>query len=197
MRMDNIDALIELFNSDKTDAETGEAIYSNIDRAYNTLGSYSEISKTIFDKLTQKGKERFYIAWAVAGMELAFNWIAKDFDDWDDRKKMSEIFSYNNLSSIENLFAMYSDIKMCLSGESRDNVKAVCYFPSWLSKNIGRDKFVGNEWIMRFAEKWTSMHSTLKQSYFGGVFRGVIEPANPNHDFSPNSQYGGIIFPFI
>lgn len=41
MREQEVNAIIELLNSDKTDVETGEIILKHIDRAYNCLGSYS------------------------------------------------------------------------------------------------------------------------------------------------------------
>lgn len=101
MREQEVNAIIELLNSDKTDVETGEIILKHIDRAYNCLGSYSGISKSIFESLSKAGKERFYKIWCIAGFELAYSYIREDKNPWDDRKKASMQFAFRNILCIE------------------------------------------------------------------------------------------------
>ena len=176
-KTEKLKVLIEALNGDEKDEKCGEIIFDAIDNLYNTFGSYSGISEAIRENLNENGLKRFWTVWAICGMELAWHYIYVDFDEWDDRKKASEIYAYKNILSIEEMFEKNCGAKISFDGLTSFKIREKnCGFSSWLIKQIymiDEDwTFVrNNRWIERLAQKFTSMHSTLKQSYFGGVVK--------------------------
>ena len=199
MRELEVNSLIDLFNSGKTDYEAGEQICVNLDSVFNCLGSYAKISKYIYDNLTKLGKERFYIIWCIAGMELYYSYVQQGCDTWDDRKKASMIFSYCNIFEIEELFNFYVDLSVDISSFRKKEDIKIDYFARWFEKKVwektnekvSKTKYA---WLVGFSSKWICLHSTIKQSYFGGTCRGVIELENPKGIFD---NLEDMCFPFI
>lgn len=194
MREQEVNAIIELLNSDKTDVETGEIILKHIDRAYNCLGSYSEISKSIFESLSKVGKERFYKIWCMAGFELAYSYIREDKNPWDDRKKASMQFAFRNVFCIEKIFNDFDDMQIhILSIDTKEMENEL--FDRWFSRKIWNERKERIEdsslaWLYGFVRKWLTLHSTIKQSYYGGVYNGVVTIEKTN-------QFEEMSFPFI
>ncbi len=168
--------LILALNGNETDEETGKVIFNSIDKIYNVFGDYREISDSVLSELSEHGKKRFAIASAICGMELAFHYISVKFDEWDDRKKRSEEWSFKNIQKIEDVFEKNSGKRVSFDGVYYDKIRSEnLSFASWLTRQIWElndnnwDYVKENRWIEIVAQKFVTMHSTLKQSYFGGV----------------------------
>ena len=173
--------LITALNGNGTDGETGEVIFSGFDSIYNVFGSYKEISESVKDELSEEGERRFWVAWAICGMELAFHYIFCCFDEWDDRKKKSEEWAYKNISYIEEVFEKNCGKKVSFNELSSTEIRTNNYsFPTWFTRQIYYNDecwdFVReNRWLEKLAQKFVNMHSTLKQSFFGGIVRMINE----------------------
>lgn len=194
MREQEVSAIIELLNSDKTDIETGEEILKNIAIAYNCLDSYTSISKHIFDNLTKSGKDRFYMIWCMAGFDLSYSYMRENRNPWDDRKKASMQFAFHNIESIENMFNLLSDLKIDIYSIDKSEMEEKL-FDRWFMSFVWNEKGIriadsSFAWLYGFVKEWIKMHSTSKQSYYGGVYNGVVITEKPK-DFEKMS------FPFI
>lgn len=194
MREQEVNAIIKLLNSKKTDMETGKEIEMNIGRAYNCFDDYARISKYIFDNLTKKGKDRLYMVWCVAGLDLSYYYRKVGCNPWDDRNKASMQFAYRNTGSIESMFNFLTDLKIDILSIDRTEMDDKL-FNTWFRNFIWREKSIRVEdsefaWLCGFATEWVNLHSTIKQSFYGGVCNGVIAEKNPN-------SFEKMCFPFI
>lgn len=194
MREQEISVIIGLLNSDKTDIETGEEILKNINKAYNCLDSYTNISKHIFDNLTKSGKDRFYMIWCMAGFDLSYSYMRENRNPWDDRKKASMQFAFHNIESIESMFNLLSDLKIDIYSIDKSEMENKL-FDRWFTSFVWNEKGIriadsSFAWLYGFVKEWIKMHSTLKQSYYGGACNGVVITEKPKY-------FKKMDFPFI
>lgn len=204
MREENAKALIELFNGNGTDEETGNEIFKNVDYGVNSFGASSEKMRELYESLTAFGKKRFQLIFLISMLSLAFEWIRGNYDCWDLRKKNSMMFAYNNLTEFENLFNKLTDLKLNVSSLTPDTLERhffPTYFKNYLWETKGIRYYEPSEYsyLIAWSDKWQSMHSTLKQTYVRNIVNGILLYDNPDHGFNGNSEYDSkaIVFPFI
>lgn len=143
------------------------------------------MAKELFAELTAAGQKKLLFYTALAAMEMAHEWQAKGYDCWDDRKKASLSFSYNNRSYFERLFEKNEGHILSVdSGRSP-------YFLNCLDYKQVKDTCVEG-----FLNQWVLTHSTLKQSFFGGVVQGVLV-GELKVKFIPPLDCSKVVFPLI
>lgn len=177
-----------LENTPKT-RDAGGEICRAVGRFYNAFNVIKETSE-LYDALSPKAKKTFMAAWALAGLSLAYDRKRFGKQTWDDRKKAAEDYSMRHLPEIEKIFEKNTGISLKVSLEETSLINGIS-FSTWIFLQLGRDALSGKEWILGFADRFCSEHSTLKQSFFRGMVCGVLIP---NHLIS---DYGDSHFPFI
>ena len=185
---------IDLLNSSQNDKDNYIAALRSLDDIFNTLSfRRDDKARDIYSNLTENGKKKFLAIWSLTGIELAYVWIARGFDSWDDRKKASQQFAFKHRFTIEEIFKNSTGYILDTSKETTDTTSDT-FFPTWCKRNIRKQVNEENhEEIFKFdrlAFEISSMHSTIKQSFFGGTVKGVIIP---EHLIEDEDCY----FPFI
>ncbi len=156
--------LVELLNSDSTDEQHGADVCRELGSAFNCFGSYSKMMAELNDALTEYGKDRLKIYICCAAMSLARSYAVNGCTCWDDRKKASEQFAYENEATFK---AMFEEITGFVP-EIVDNTMS--YYPRAINRAQWRDR----QDMLGFLSKWADEHSTIKQAMFGGYVRGVL-----------------------
>jgi len=178
-----MEELAILLNSRKNETADGVQIARLMESAYNCYGSYGRMSKELWEELTPSGKKRLMTCISLAAMQMSHEWKCCGFDSWDDRKKASLSFSFNNSSYFEKLFEKNAGFPLQVVD------RGPCFWDCVCSAQT-KDTFMEG-----FLSRWTNVHSTLKQAFFGGMVRGVLVE-NAGVTFVPPLNYGEVVFPF-
>lgn len=183
----SMEEMIKLLNQESLTEEDGTTICKKMGSAYNCFGSYPKKSVEIYESLTPEGKRNFILAVCISAFELAYSYNPDAI--WiDDRKKASQIFAQNNIDWFNEKFKKLTGFMPSV----KDNEDGR-YYPGDI--NYMEFKNNGCEWLIGYLSAWVTEHSTIKQSFFGGVVNGIL--VNKYLDeLKPNSDYG-ISFPFI
>lgn len=173
--MDNIDMtlLVSLLNKKKISVDDSKTIYSIICRGFNCYSSYKDIVNSIISQLNRIGKKHFWAIWAVCGMELAYNYISHNKNMWDERKRKSSLYSFSHLSYINEKFSEYTGFTLPLDSLVADDICNES-FSHWFRLQIYKNSSVPITnsdllWLCHIASAFVDLHSTLKQSFFGGT----------------------------
>lgn len=190
---DNMQKVIDLLNSNIYGYENNIIAFKAIDIAFNTFSSFENIAKEIYAELNDIGKKKYLMLWSLTGIELSYRWLADGFDTWDDRMKASQRYAYSHRFDIEKIFTDVTGYTLTTSTETVDTASSIC-FSNWceekLTPQIVNENYEESQTYGRLAFEISTMHSTLKQSFFGGTVKGVIIPEHLIEDEN-------ISFPFI
>ena len=183
--------LVALLNSQAEDRETGSNIINGLSSMFNCFTSYKRLAKSLYDELNKNGKNRLVTIWALCGLYFAWHYRRAGYERWDLRDRHSFELAYKNCELLENIMKEYSGIKIKISDLS-DSEISEHHFEQlmWKTGGVGHESYLSGA-----ASEWCGEHPTLRQSFWGGFYEGVIEDLL-NENFVPNSEYG-IAFPFI
>jgi len=178
--------LIKLLNRRELTEEDGILICKTIGRLFNFIGCYSERSSEIYQSLNEDGKRNFMLAICMSAMELRDSFDPES-TCIDDRKIASQTFAANNMEWFKKTFQDQSGFALPLKRDSST-------FFTYANRKELKDRGCG--WLLGYLLCWETEHPTIKQSFFGGVVRGILEPEYPESEFKPNC-IAGISFPLV
>lgn len=179
-----MESLVVLINDRNKETANGREIAEKLSCVFNRFGGYTNMAKELYDALSPAGKKKLMVCLSLAAMQMSHEWKACGYNSWDDRKKASLSFSYNNKLYFDKLFEKNAGFAL----EVEDNSP---YFQSCVRYTQIKDTFMEG-----FLGKWVNIHSTLKQAFFGGMVQGVLVE-NTKTSFVPPLNYGEVFFPFI
>ena len=174
---------------DMNSYQAGEELCQVLNLTYNCFGNYAAMSKELYSMLSKKGKLTLISFFCLSSFMLCSIFEQKKFSEWDERVRASESFAHKNYRWMEELFektyGVCPQISHALGDERRwslihenDVLRAVPAFRG-------------------YAEKWLSMHSTIKQSFFGGMAVAVLPLVSGDKKLLPPLDYSDVKFPFI
>ncbi len=164
----------------------GRELVKKIEKAYNTFGSYNNISRRIYKEYDKKSLRILFL---TATLMLASERIQRGCATGDGRYLASEKFSYENKDVLIELFQKETGITLDMS-LPEDNREYYYSFDRRIRKSYQRGIPDNRKWILESSAYLVNMHPTIKQAFIGGFLKGIMIPEGY---IGPTEQ----VFPFI
>ena len=128
--------------------------------------------------------------------ELSDWWEQSELKGWDERKKASALFAYNNRGILSQQFEELTGISMSLKRFDFDRNYSL---GNRMKLKPNREMFAnaGYPWMPDFTAKMGNEHSTIQQTFTRWFVFEVLFKKYPEDSFAGNNPRGGVSFPFI
>lgn len=188
----DITRLKENLEKETITEKDGADLAVDIESLFNGSGCNA---KAFYAEMSKNAQNRFLICAYLALFDAAKWWINSELNGWDERKRASAIFGYRNLDLLSKQYEELTGLQAM--PECSDNR---CGYYGVLVNGWNRKTIIdaGYEWILGFAGKWASAHSTLQQSFIRFAVNNILLVKYPDGTFIGNRVYDdGISFPYI
>lgn len=152
----------QLLNGAQMDEEDARKVAGCLSSSFNCFGGFEKIAVELYSGFTRTGKKRFDALFAVSMLELADRWRKNGRDYWDDRKKASMSFAYQNEDFFRSLY------EKCIGHPMEEVVSDTTRPRSFVeSYQFPREE----AWVRGYLHKWVDIHPTLQQAFTKGVVK--------------------------
>ena len=163
----------------------------------SALGSlFNRFGQPSMDGFTDEEQNALRLCGYLTLFGLCDWWEASDLDGWDDRKKASAIFAYNNKAILSEQFKALTGLDAFperIPHDEKYNLgRRMCLKPN-------RERYENSEyaWMPDFTSTMYTEHSTLQQSFIRWFTQAILLKEYPEGTFAGNNDCGTISFPFI
>lgn len=174
---------------DMNSYQAGEALCQALSMTYNCFGNYASMSGELYSILSKKGRRTLISFFCLSSFMLCSIFEQERFSEWDERVRASESFAYNNYPCIEKLFEETYGVCPQISHTCGDSQQRSLIHANDVLRAV--PAFRG------YADKWCSVHLTIKQAFFGSMAVAVLPLLTRGKELVPPLDFSTLRFPFI